>query len=322
MPAALPVIRGTSAALYPFTQRYIAMTGISDSQSANPTRWVRGYPLVRFEFGFNPILQADKTTLKAALAAAMGQFATDRTATTDTAYTNLSSDADEFAAVEQNHTLYGVQWSLSQTLPQNFSPGSSGGAFPGLSNGAVCQLRYTQKQRFQTIVSKIESGPKYTYAEFGGGLANFPLAGLMAWQFDEAALTDAEVATKVAHFLANWGNCMPFSFTDEVSTALTFTLSSGATSAQVASAAALPPAPFYLTFGAGIAGFETVQVTNLSGTALTIVRAQMGTSAIGWTVGTSCSVTYTNVYYASPVLTIERRDVNRSAITTALVQMN
>jgi hypothetical protein len=246
----LPIIRGTSTALYPFTQTYVCLTGISDAQSGAPSRWVKGPPLVRFEFHYDPIRQGDKNTLKAAFASAKGQFATNLSATPATEYDYLSLDADEFSATEQKTTQYGIRWTLTQTLPQNWTPGASGAAFPALSTSAIAQLPYTQKKRWQTIVSKLAAGPKYTYAEYAGGLSNFPTDGLMAWEFSEGQLTDSEVTGKVAHFLANWGDCFPFQFTDEDGTI------------------------------------------------------------------------YSNVYYASPELTIVRAGVNQSSIKTALVQMN
>jgi hypothetical protein len=249
MATPLPIIRGTSTALYPFKQTYVCVTGISDGQAATPSRWVKSPPLVRFEFPYNPLKQADKNTLKGAFVSAKGQFTTNLSATPGTEYDYLSFDMDEFAAVEQKTTQYDVRWNLTQTLPQNWTPGASGGAYPALSTTAICELPYTQKKRFQTIVSKMESGPKYTYAEFGASLTGFPTDGLMGWEFTEGQLTDAEVSTKIAHFLANWGDCFPFQFTDEDGT------------------------------------------------------------------------TYSNVYYASPELTIVRAGVNQSGIKTALVQM-
>lgn len=218
MPTALPIIRGTSTALYPFTQTFISLTEQADGQNSAATRWVKGPPLVRFEFPYDQLVRADKNSLKTAFTSAKGQFSTDLQATVGSAYNYLSMDADEFDAVEAQSTQYGVKWTLTQTLPQNLSPGTSGGAYPTLGNGAPCQLPYRQKKRFQTISNKLPSGPKYTYAEFGGGLTGFPTDGLMSWDFDERNLTDSEVNAKIAHFLANWGNCFPFTFTDEDST--------------------------------------------------------------------------------------------------------
>ena len=219
MATPLPIIRGSSTALYPFRQTYHCLTGISDGQAATPARWVRGYPLVSFEFPYDPITQTQKDALRAALTSAKGQFATDRSATTDVEYDYLSFDADEFSATEKTSTQYGVRWSLTQTLPQNWSPGASGGAFPVLGTGALCQLPYTQKRRFQTIVSRMPSGPKYVWAEFAGGLTGFPGAlGLMTWEFANSNLSDTEASALIAHFLANWGDCFPFTFTDEDTT--------------------------------------------------------------------------------------------------------
>ena len=246
----LPIARGTSTALYPFTQTFVAHTGVSDAQTANTARWVTGWPTVKFQFPYNPLSQSVKNTLKGAFSSAKGQFTTNLSATTDQEYDNLSFDADEFVAVEQTTTRYGVQWSVSQTIAQSFTPGASGGAYPTLATGALSQLPYTQKKRFQTIVAVVGGVTKYTSAEFAAGLSGYPTDGLLGWEFAEQSLTDAEVATKVAHFLANWGNCFPFTFTDED------------------------------------------------------------------------GVTYSNVYYASPELTITRQQVNKSAIKTVLIQMN
>jgi len=220
MPTALPVIRGPSTALYPFTQVYQCQTSCSDSQSGNPSRHVSGFPRLHFEFGYNPLRQADKNALKAAFAGAKGQFtggsgSAGLTATTDITYTDLGFDSDEFQAVEQVTTQYGVKWSLTQALPQNLSPGTSGGAYPTIATSVISKLPYTQKKRWQTVASTMPTGPKYTFAEFSGGLTNFPTDGLMGWEFDETVLSDALVNTKVAHFLANWGRAFPFTFTDE-----------------------------------------------------------------------------------------------------------
>ena len=218
MPTGLPIIRGTSTALYPFVQAYTAQTSISDSQAGKTARCVKGPPLVHFELSYPQLSQSEKNTLKAALTSAKGQFATDRSLTTTDTFTNLSCDSDEFSALEQVSRQYGVRWNWTQTLPQNFSPGVSGGPYPVLGTTAPCVLPYTQKKRFQSIISKMPSGPKYTYAEFGAGLTDFPTDGLMAWEFNESVLTDAEVSAKIAHFLANWGDAFPFTFTDEDAT--------------------------------------------------------------------------------------------------------
>jgi hypothetical protein len=215
------ILNGAGAILYPFTQTYICFTGKSDAQSSAATRWVQAPPILQFDLTYQVINKADKNTLKAFNATAKGQVTTNFQATTDQVYGNLSFESDEFISVEQRSTQYGVRLVLTQTVTQNLGAGASGGAYPTLSTTAISELPYTQKQRFQTIVSKTPFGAKYTYAEFGGGLTNFPTGPLMAWEFDEQCLTLFEVNQKVAHFLANWGDCFPFTFKDEDGTTYT-----------------------------------------------------------------------------------------------------
>ena len=212
---ALPIITGGVQALYPATVTYVANTGVSDTENGSTSRWVKGPVTVRIELAAQPLTQALKNTLKSFFASAKGQFSTNLQVTLDQAYSNLSFDEDQFEAMEEAPTQYGVKWSLSQTLGPGFTAGSSGGAFPTLSTGAICQLSYSQKKRFQTQASKMAGGPKYTYAEFAAGLTNFPTDGLMAWSLGNQGLNDSEVSTLTAHWLANWGNCFPFPFTDE-----------------------------------------------------------------------------------------------------------
>lgn len=218
MPTSLPIIRGTSVALYPFTQTFRCFTLNSDGQNATAVRSVKAYPLVRFEFNYDLLSKTDKNTLKAAFESAKGQFSTDRYATIDgVQYNNLSFDSDEFQATETQSTIYGSKWTLTQAVSQDITTaaGASGAAYPQLSNGAPCQLPYVQKKRFQTTVSKVDCGAKYTFAQFAGGLSGFPTDGLMSWEFNESGLINSEVTAKINHFLANWGTCYPFTFTDE-----------------------------------------------------------------------------------------------------------
>lgn len=245
----LPILRGPSTALYPFVQKYVANTGISNCVGGQTARFVRSPILLQFEFQYKPISQADKNTLKSFFNTVKGAAGIDLSLSTDISYSNMSLDSDEFSATEEGSTLYGAGWTLSQVVPQNLSPGTSGAAYPTLASGAICQRPYTQSARWQTITSKVRSGPKRTFAEFGS-TSNFPAAQLMSWRFQEPMLLDSDVTNKVNHFLANWGDCFPFTFTDEDGN------------------------------------------------------------------------TYSNVYYGSNELIIERSGVNENAITTTLVQMN
>lgn len=213
---ALPVIRGTSAALYPFTQTYSFLTLVGEMQNSYQQRSIKRFGLVKFEIPYPALTQAQKNTVKDAVRTAKGQFATTLTLTLGgITYTNLSLDSDTFEAVESITTQYSAPLKLSQVIPQGLSPGTSGTAFPTLANGAMGILPYTQGIRFQSIVTKMEAGPKQIFSEFAGGLTGYPSDGLRYFRFDESHLSDADLATRVAHFVANFGRGKTFAFVDE-----------------------------------------------------------------------------------------------------------
>jgi hypothetical protein len=222
VPTALPIIRGDSQALYPFTRVISFDTIVRVFQNGTQQRSVGRFGLNRFELNYTKLSQTQKNTIKAAITSAKGAFDSTLTLTLGgTTYTNLSIDSDEWAATEATTTQYSAPLKVSQSLSQNLSPGTLGTAFPSLANGTMCQLPYTQKKRFQTQTSRMAAGPKYSYAEFAGGLTGFPSDGLMAWELGNEHLTDADLATVTAHFIANYGRFGEFSFTDEDSVTYT-----------------------------------------------------------------------------------------------------
>jgi hypothetical protein len=222
---ALPVIRGASAANYPFTMTFSFLTGIGQWQNGTQQRWIRQPGArVKLSLPYGSLVQADKNTVKGAITSAKGRFDNTLSLTIGgTTYTNLGLDDDEWVATENRTTVYSAPIKLTQAIAQNLSPGSPGTAFPSLANGTIGILPYSQKKRFQTVQQRVEPGPAYSYAEFAGGLSGYPADGLFAWEFGADRMTDADVGTIVAHFLANWGRAYSFTFTDEDGTAYTKT---------------------------------------------------------------------------------------------------
>jgi hypothetical protein len=220
---ALPVIRGTSAANYPFTMTLSFLTGIGQWQNGAQQRWIRQPGArVKFSLPYAPLVQADKNTVRSAITSAKGRFDNTLSLTLGaTTYTNLGLDDDEWIATEVQPTMYSAPVKLTQAIAQNLSPGSPGGAFPTLANGSIGILPYSQKKRFQTVQQRVDAGPSYNYAEFAGGLSGFPVDGLFAWEFSADQMRDSDVATIIAHFLANYGRAFSFTFTDEDGTAYT-----------------------------------------------------------------------------------------------------
>jgi hypothetical protein len=225
----LPVIRGVSALNWPFTMTLRFLTGVGQWQNGAQQRWVRlPSALVRFTVPYPALTQAQKNTVKAAVTSAKGRF--DNTLTISgpfngglATYSNLGIDDDEWIATEAVTTQYNAPLKISQSITQGLSPGTAGTAFPMLANGSMGVLPYKQKKRFQTVQTRMEQGPAYSYAEFGGGLTGYPTDGLMAFEFNEDRLSDADTSTRIAHFVANFGKAFSFTFTDEDSTAYTKT---------------------------------------------------------------------------------------------------
>jgi hypothetical protein len=74
-----------------------------------------------------------------------------------------------------------------------------------------------------------------------------------------------------------------------VNTTLNGAVTSGQTSITVTSTTGLPAAPFALSLDPGAANFEVVNVTAVSGTTLTVTRAQDGTTAVAHSSGATAA---------------------------------
>lgn len=218
---ALPVTRGASVALYPYTLTISFDTDVKEFQNAVQQRSALREGLVLFELNYAAFTQAQKNTWKSAFTSAKGRFTTNLSITIgSTTYSNLALMDDEQAWAESETKRYDQQKiRLQQTLTGQFTPGTSGTNFPTLANGTMGVLPYVQKKRFSTIQNVMAAGQVYGFAEYAGGLSGFPTDGLMSWELQEKMLSDADLATRINHFIANWGRLYAFTFTDEDSTA-------------------------------------------------------------------------------------------------------
>ena len=221
MSTALPLIRGDSAAIYPFSQTVSFSTLVTPHQNGTEQRSARRLGVVKFAVPYPMLNQSQKNTLRAMFSTALGAAATDLTLTFGgITYTGLSLDSDIFSAAEGGTMQYDCPLVLTQIIGQDLTPGTAGTAFPTLANGAMAQLPYTQRKRYQTV-SAVAGGVKWARSEFAGSLSGYPTDGLFSWTLDERRLSDADLATRLAHFIANAGRLRAFNFTDEDSTTYT-----------------------------------------------------------------------------------------------------
>lgn len=159
MATSLPVIRGPSTALYPFTQQYIFYNTVSVSETANSYRSPFAPPTVKLQLGYNPTVIGDRNTLLSAFCSAEGENALNLQATIDQTYSNLSFDADSFSSTESRPTLYGVGWSLTQwagaaTLQQITT--TTSGLTPSTSSVFVASLLGLPPTPFNALLENEE----------------------------------------------------------------------------------------------------------------------------------------------------------------------
>ena len=215
MPA-FPITRGTSQALYPFTQTITFLTEVCSFVDGSQQRFVRrkGGAIVKFEFPYSKFSQAQKDTIKTAVIAAKGQQSTSFTVTLGgVTYTNLSLESDIFTATERVPTQYSMPITLKGITAQALTA-SGGGAFPTFSYGTTTQLPFDQGHVWNTQFKLSDSGRKLTYA--------FWSAQLQQWKVNYPNMVDADVPTLIQHFVWAQGRYQQFTFTDpEDSTAYT-----------------------------------------------------------------------------------------------------
>jgi hypothetical protein len=320
----LPVIHGASAANYPFELTYSFLTGIGEWQNGAQQRWIRQPGgLVKIAIPYAQMTQAQKNTVKAAFTGAAGRFEQNLEISLPfggslATFFNFGMDADEWAATESKTTQYAGPMRLTQSITQSLSPGTPGLAFPTLANGTIGILPYVQKKRFQTVAQKVEAGPIYTLAEFGGGLSGYPKDGLMSWEFDMQLVSDADLVTLVAHFIANWGRAYSFLFKDEASGSV---LSAAINSSVTAIPFATDPA---LAVGQAFEiDAEQFHVTAVwGGATLTATRAYNGTTAAAHLIIAPLFCVYLNTHWAVDDLVVTYRGVNDSSLKIMLEATN
>src|ERR1035437_156128 len=156
--SAIPVIRGGIQGLYPVTLTIHHDTFVQQNQNGSDQRWIRNYPMVKFDLAWGALAQSEKDTLKSDFSTSKGRFTTNRSITFNgVTYTNLAGDSDVFEAIESSTIQYETKLTFSQSLSQSLSPGTAGQPFPTF-RGAISQLPWTQRKRYFTTVNKSARG--------------------------------------------------------------------------------------------------------------------------------------------------------------------
>jgi hypothetical protein len=225
MPAPLPGLRGTTIqALYPFKRTVRYLTDVVAFQDGSEQRSKGGGPWNSFELDFNRLSQTDKDAIKTHVNSAKGAFDSTLSITLDNTaygggavtYANLGIEDDAWDSTERVNTQYTTKLRLRQTVPQPVTDivPSIPPAYPLLANGAAVMLPYTVTRRFSTLRNDQPAGPRYSFANWGGGLTAMPTGALMSWGLEYSLMGDADVATIEAWFHWAWGRWGGFTFVD------------------------------------------------------------------------------------------------------------
>jgi hypothetical protein len=320
----LPVIRGSIQGTYPLRMTISFMTGLGQFQNGAQQRWIsRPGALIKATLNYGGMNLVQKNTVRAAVSSAQGKLSQSLSLSLPfaggfTAFSNFGIDNDEWVATESSSMLYDGPLELTQSVSQSLSPGTPGQPFPTLANGAISTLPYSQKKRYQTVGRRVPAGPSYNYAEFGSGLTGYPNDGLMAWTFDMQHVSDADVQTLVAHFVANFGKAYGFQYADESSGSSLSSLVNSYTTTIPLSAD-----PGFALGQVFSLGTEQLSVTaGFAAGSLTASRGFNSTTAAGHAAATMSYPVYLKTHYAIDDLVITFNGPNDSALKIELEATN
>jgi hypothetical protein len=218
---AVPLVRGTGQALYPFTRSREYSTDLAQFVNGTEQRFKVRAGLTRLSLPYSYLVAGDASNLEIFVDSAKGEFDTTGTITlTDSlgnsnAYDNLTLDQDTIAVTENDATLYDSQLDLHQTQNLDSPPPtvSEPWTFPVFDVGVSAQRPHKQIRRFLTSLVDQPAGVRYSWAWYGEGLTDFPIGALEAWELT-LLLSDVNLVTLETFFRAMEGRMWPFMFLD------------------------------------------------------------------------------------------------------------
>jgi len=210
----LPTVHGTGAALYPIPRSNTIACGVQKFLTGAEQRFKRAASLASFQLKYTGLFAGDRDRLKNFYATTKGAFDSTWSFSLTNTFGACTFLDDAFQSVEgARPNLYDVTLNFRQTIKGGAVAGA-GTNFPVLSTGATSQRPYTQVVRYRTVKNDNPTGRRYAFAFYNSGLTGFPVRGLMSWKLEYPAITDADMATLEAFFVAMNGRWQTFSFTD------------------------------------------------------------------------------------------------------------
>ncbi len=204
MPATFPT---TVALRYPVTQTVAIPVDVAEFLDGTEQRWRTADGLQGFELTFPDVPLADLADLRTFWNTVKGRFDSGFSFTFQgTSYADLGLEADDFTEVEAKAEKTSVTVKMRQTVTHGTYTGTPVAAYPALYGAVVGQRPFTAKPKWLTTRNDLASGPRYAWAE--------RTAAKWAWTIEHPCLTAAELAARLAFFIAQGGKLRGFSFTD------------------------------------------------------------------------------------------------------------
>jgi hypothetical protein len=205
MPAAFP---STVVMRYPVTQTLTAPVDVVEFLDGTEQRWRDGEFLQAFELTFPDVPIAELADLRTFWLTVKGACDSGWTfAFQGTSYADMALEADDLTEVESAYAeKITVSIKMRQTAVHGPYTGAPPAAYPALYGTVVAQRPFTTRPRWQTTRNDLASGARYAWAEWGAVKA--------AWTMEHPCLMAAELAARLAFFVAVGGRYRGFSFTD------------------------------------------------------------------------------------------------------------
>lgn len=196
--------------MYPLTRTPTYSTKIQQFMGDAEVAYVAQLPVVKFTLVYTQIDADSKATIQSFFNSQGGASTSSFSLVVDgITYNNLIFDTDVLEFVQDqvpNH--WSVNIPLRQTRPDSstFAAPSGSPVYPTLASGALTQKPYHVASQFLRATNNMPSGPRFSYS--------YRTDPLKAFTLTYSSITDADLATLEAFFVAMCGRYGLFEFTD------------------------------------------------------------------------------------------------------------
>lgn len=212
--ASLPTVRSGAKALYPIRRTNNFSTRVIQFQNGTEQRWKSRAPLNEFALQYTRINSTDRAALETFWASIKGSFDKTWDFTLSTTYGNCVMLDDKLVIKQTSPLLWDVSFRFRQVAKSGAVTGAGGGTFPTLASGVITQLPYGRSRVGFVTGNDQDSGQRYAYTWYAGGLTGFPTRDLDAWEVGGPSLSDADADTLEAYFAQMNGRYGTFTFVD------------------------------------------------------------------------------------------------------------